>query len=152
MEFIGTWKFHSIGALNHEEKMVYMNATQYIDSPMPYIDESDSEAVEEELNERKKMTGMQVKICDDGNVYMLMPVPDNVSKKELKEFLGESGMCLVDGMLCERPMEWEIRNGELWIDTGITGEALGTEGENWVRAIDDDGYFTYFTMRFEKAE
>lgn len=152
MEFMGMWKFHSIGTPDDDGNMVYMNASQYIESPMPYVDEDDKEAVDDELGERKRMTSMQVKICDDGNVYMLMPVPDGVSNKELKEFLKESGMFLVDGMLCERPMEWEIRNGKLWIDTQITGETMGTEGENWVRAIDDDGYFTYFTMRFEKAE
>jgi len=129
---------------------VFLSADEYMNSPMPYVDENDREAVEDEMRERERMVGMKVKIDDDGNVYMLMPVPDGVSKKELKEFLSESGMRLVDGMLCERPMEWEIRNGELWIDTGITGEVMGNEGENWARALDEDGYFVFFTTRFEK--
>ena len=152
MEFIGKWKFHSVAVWDDEGNTVYMNAEQYLSSPMPYVDENDPEAIEDEMRDRKRIVGMTVKICDDGNVYMLMPVPEGVSKSELKEFLKESGMFLVDGMLCERPMEWEIRNGELWIDTGITGEAMGTEGENWVRAFDGDGYFVFFTTRFEKSE
>lgn len=59
---------------------------------------------------------------------------------------------LVDGMLTERPIDWEMRDGELWFDTGIEGEVLGEKADSWAKAIDEDGYFSFITSRFEKAE
>lgn len=148
MDYTGKWKFHSIGTWDDDGNTVYMNAEEYINSPMQYIDETDSEAVAEELNERKKMTGMKVKICNDGNLYILMPVPEGASKTELEAFLEESGMKLIDGMLSDKPIKWEMINGELMMNMGISGES--ENGESLVKAIDDEGYFVFFTTRFEK--
>ena len=58
---------------------------------------------------------------------------------------------LLDGMMTDRPMAWEDRSGELWYDTGIEGEAFGEKADSWVKAIDEDGYFTFATTRFVKA-
>jgi len=43
---------------------------------MQYIDETYGESVAEKLNERKKMTGMKVKLCNDGCLYVLIPTFD----------------------------------------------------------------------------
>ncbi len=148
MEFTGKWKFHSIAVWDENGNTSYLNAEEYLNSPMPYIDEADEEAVKDELDERKKTVGMQVKINKDGNLYILMPVPEGASKKELKAFLEESGMLLVDGMLCDKPIKWELRDGELWFNPGFAE----SEEDGMIRAIDKDGYFVFFTTRFEKAE
>ena len=40
MDYIGTWVFHSIAAMNDDERgFVYLNAEDYLKSPMPYVDE-----------------------------------------------------------------------------------------------------------------
>ena len=75
MEHVGTWVFHSIGAMNDNDEMVYLSAEEYLNSPMPYVDETDEEAVADELRERGKMVGMQVRICEDGKLYLLSPLP-----------------------------------------------------------------------------
>ena len=55
MDHIGTWVFHSIAAMNDDESgFVYLSAEDYLKSPMPYVDETDEEAVADELRERKK--------------------------------------------------------------------------------------------------
>ena len=41
MIYIGKWRFHSIGVINEAGNLTYMNAEEYINSPMPYIDETD---------------------------------------------------------------------------------------------------------------
>ena len=51
MSYVGRWVFHSIGAVNENDEMVFMNAEEYLASPMPYIDETDEEAVADEMKE-----------------------------------------------------------------------------------------------------
>ena len=58
---------------------------------------------------------------------------------------------LLDGMMTDRPMAWEDRGGELWYDTGIEGEVFGEKADSWVKAIDEDGCFTFATVRFVKT-
>ena len=57
---------------------------------------------------------------------------------------------LVDGMLTDRAIAWEEREGELWYDTGIEGEVFEEKADSWVKAIDKDGYFTFASIRFVK--
>ena len=152
MDYIGTWVFHSIAAMNDDERgFVYLSAEDYLKSPMPYVDETDEEAVADELRERKKMVGMQVKICEDGKLYLLSPLPEGVSQEEVDKAVSAGVITLLDGMMADRPMAWEERGGELWYDTGIEGEAFGEKADSWVKAIDEDGYFTFATTRFVKT-
>ena len=143
MNYIGKWVFDSIGMQDDEKGMIYLNGDEYLASPMPYIDETDEEAVADEINERKKTIGTQVKICEDGKLYFLMPIPDGVSKAELKEVLDTGELMLIDGMLTDKAIAWEERDGELWYDTGMGDDS-------WTKAIDENGFFTFITMKFKK--
>ena len=145
MNYIGKWVFDSIGTLDDEKGMIYLNADEYLTSPMPYIDETDEEAVADEIDERKKTIGMQVKICDDGKLYLLMPVPDGASEAELNEVINTGELMLIDDMLTDKAIAWEERDGELWYDIGIGDDS-------WTKAIDENGYFTIITMRFKKID
>ena len=88
---------------------------------------------------------MQVKICDDGKLYFFMPVPDGVSEAELKEVINTGELMLIDDMLTDKAIAWEERDGELWYDTGIGDDS-------WTKAIDENGFFTFITMRFKKID
>ena len=143
MNHIGIWKFHSIGVVNDEDKLVYLNAEEYINSPMPYIDESDEDAVADEIKERKQMIGACVEVCEDGNLYMLMPLPEGVSKEEVDAVVAAGEISLRNGMICQRPMRWEEH---------IEGEAFGEKVESWVCAIDEEGFFTLMTTRYVKED
>lgn len=151
MKYVGTWVFHSMGVMNDNDELVYLSAEDYLKAPMPYVDESDEEAVADELRERKKMVGMQVKICENGKLYLLSPLPEGVSQAEVDKAVSAGVITLLDGMMAGRPMTWEERVGELWYDTGIEGEIFGEKADSWVKAIDEDGYFTFATTRFVKA-
>lgn len=151
MDYIGNWVFDSIGMLDDEKGLIFLSGDEYLASPMPYIDETDEEAVQDEMNERKKTIGMQVKVCEDGNLYLLMPLPEGVSREEVDKAVSAGVIILLDGMMADRPMAWEERNGELWYDTGIEGEVFGEKADSWVKAIDKDGYFTFATTRFVKV-
>ena len=151
MNYIGKWIFHSIGEFG-DDGIKYMNAEEYLASPMLYIDETDEEAVADELSERKKMIGMEIRVLENGTLYMLMPLPEGVSREEVEEAVRAGEISLYDGMMCERPMKWEERDGALWFDTGIEGEVYGEAADTWVKATDEDGYFNFMTMRFVKGE
>ncbi len=150
MDYIGNWIFDSIGVLDDEKGLIFLSGDEYLDSPMPYIDETDEEAVQDEMNERKKTIGMQVKICDDGKLYLLMPIPEGVSEKELQAATASGRFMLIDGMLTDKAIDWEERVGELWYDTGIEGEVFDEKSDSWVKGIDKDGYFTFASIRFVK--
>ena len=119
---------------------------------MPYIDETDEEAIAEELKERKKTIGMSIKICDDGKLYMLMPLPEGVSQDEIDKAVSAGVIKLVDGAMADEPMNWELRDGAFWFDTGIEGEVYDEKSSSWINPIDENGFFNFMNFRFIKEE
>ena len=151
MNYIGIWKFHSIGVMRDEE-IVYISGEEYLKEPMPHIDETDEEAVADEIRERKIAIAMQIKICEGGKLYLLTPIPEGVPQEEVDSVIASGELMLVDDMLCEHPVDWEERNGELWFDTGIEGEVLGEKADSWAKAINEEGMLELMNIRFAKAD
>ena len=146
MSYVGKWVFHSIGMVNDSDEVVFLSAEEYLKAPMPYIDESDEEAVADELKERRNMVGGQIAVCEDGKLYMLMPLPEGVSKEEVDKAVKAGVIKLYDGMMTDDPKAWEERDGELWLEVG---EGMSEDG--WVKLSDDDGHLLFMTTRYTKA-
>ena len=146
MSYVGKWVFHSIGMVNDSDEVVFLSAEEYLKAPMPYIDESDEEAVADELKERRNMIGGQIAVCEDGKLYMLMPLPEGVSKEEVDKAVKAGVIKLYDGMMTDDPKAWEERDGELWLEVG---EGMSEDG--WVKLSDDDGHLLLMTIRYTKA-
>ena len=147
MSYVGNWVFHSIGMVNDSDEMVFLSAEEYLKAPMTYIDESDEEAVADELKERRNMIGGQIAVCEDGKLYMLMPLPEGVSKEEVDKAVEAGVIKLYDGMITDDPKAWEERDGELWLEVG---EGMSEDG--WVKLSDDDGNLLFMTTRYVRAE
>ena len=147
MSYVGKWVFHSIGMVNDSDEVVFLSAEEYLKAPMPYVDESDEEAVADELKERRKMIGGQIAVCEDGKLYMLMPLPEGVSKEEVDNAVKAGAIKLYDGMMTDDPLAWEERDGELWLEVG---EGMSEDG--WVKLSDDDGNLLFMTTRYVRAE
>ena len=147
MSYVGKWVFHSIGMVNDSDEVVFLSAEEYLKAPMPYIDESDEEAVADELKERRNMIGGQIAVCEDGKLYMLMPLPEGVSEEEVDKAVKAGVIKLYDGMMTDDPKAWEERDGELWLDVG---EGMSEDG--WVKLSDDDGNLLFMTTRYVRAE
>ena len=147
MSYVGKWVFHSIGMVNDSDEVVFLGAEEYLKAPMPYVDESDEEAVADELKERRKMIGGQIAVCEDGKLYMLMPLPEGVSKEEVDKAVKAGVIKLYDGMMTDDPKAWEERDGELWLEVG---EGMSEDG--WVKLSDDDGKLRFMTTRYTKAD
>ncbi len=150
MSYIGKWHFHSIGIRDENMDLIYVKSEEFISSPMPYVDESDEEAIADEIKQRKQIVNSYMEINPDGKLYLLMPVPEGVSDEELNESVKAGYVHLRDGMLCDNAMEWEERDGKLWINSGIEGEAFGEATDPWICASDDDGLISFITTRYEK--
>ncbi len=151
MNYIGKWSFHSFGTLDENDTLVYLSAEEYLKAPMPYVDETDEEAVADELKARNAMIGMQLKICEDGKMYTLVPLPAGVTKEEIDAAVSSGEISLMDGMMVNAPVSWEERDGEFWYDTGIEGEAFGEKTDPWVKGSDENGFINMFTTRFTKS-
>ena len=147
MSYVGKWVFHSIGMVNDSDEVVFLSAEEYLKAPMPYIDESDEEAVADELKERLNMIGGHIAVCEDGKLYMLMPLPEGVSKEEVDKAFKAGVIKLYDGMMTDDPKAWEERDGELWLEVG---EGMSEDG--WVKLSDDDGNLLFMTTRYTKAD
>ena len=147
MSYVGKWVFHSVGMMNENDEMVYMSAEEYLNAPMPYVDETDEEAVADEMKERKQTVAGQLAVCEDGKLYMLMPLPEGVSKEEVDQAVKAGVIKLYDGMMTDDPKAWEERDGALWLEVG---EGMSEDG--WAKISDDDGYLTFATTRYIKAD
>ena len=147
MSYVGKWVFHSIGMVNDSDEVEFLSAEEYLKAPMPYIDESDEEAVADELKERRNMIGGQIAVCEDGKLYMLMPLPEGVSKEEVDKAVKAGVIKLYDGMMTDDPKAWEERDGELWLEVG---EGMSEDG--WAKLSDDDGNLLFMTTRYTKAD
>ena len=147
MSYVGKWVFHSIGMVNDSDEVEFLSSEEYLKAPMPYIDESDEEAVADELKERRNMIGGQIAVCEDGKLYMLMPLPEGVSKEEVDKAVKAGVIKLYDGMMTDDPKAWEERDGELWLEVG---EGMSEDG--WVKLSDDDGNLLFMTTRYVRAE
>ncbi len=144
MSYIGKWIFNSIGVIMDSDEMVYLNSENYLKAPMPYVDETDEEAVADELRERKTMIGMQLEICEDGKMYMLMPFPENITKEEVKSAIDSGEINVREGMMIAGLELWEDREGVLWYTTDLSDDG-------WTKGSDGDFVF-YMTARFVKAD
>ena len=152
MIYTGKWKLHSVMVFDDDNMPFFLTPEEYLDSHMPYIDETDEDAVADELKERRKIIGMSIKICDDGNLYMLAPLPEGVTQAEIDQAVAAGVIKLVDGAISDDPKAWELRDGEFWFDTGIEGEAYDEKVSSWVKPIDENGFFNFMNFRFIKED
>lgn len=147
MSYVGKWVFHSIGTVNDSDEVEFLSAEEYMKAPMPYVDESDEEAVADELKERRQMVGGQIAVCEDGKLYMLMPLPAGVSQEEVDQAVKAGIIQLYDGMITDEPKAWEERDGALWLEVG---EGMSEDG--WVQISEEDGYLRFMTIRYVKSK
>ena len=114
---------------------------RYIRSEL--FDETDEEAVADEMKERQKTVGTILEVCEDGKLYALMPLPEGVSKEEVEEAASAGIIKVRDGMMTDDPFTWEERDGALWVDMG-----MGDDG--FVNFSEEECFLTMFTTRYAK--
>lgn len=86
-------------------------------------------------------------MCEDGKLYMLMPLPAGVSQEEVDQAVKAGIIQLYDGMMTDEPKAWEERDGALWLEVG---EGMSEDG--WVQISEEDGYLRFMTIRYVKSK
>ena len=152
MSYLGKWVLKSVISFDEDFNQVELTPEEYINSPMSYIDETDEEAVRDEIRQRKSMVAMQLKVCEDGKFYSYTPIPEGVSQEEVDRAVAAGVIKLVDGAMADEPKNWELRDGEFWFDTGIEGEVYDEKVSSWVNPIDENGFFNFMNFRFIKED
>ena len=152
MDYMGIWKLHSVMTYDDNDMPLYLTPEEYLSSPMPYVDESDEEAVADEMRERRRMADTFIKICEDGKLYMMMPLPDGVSQAVIDKAVAAGVIKVVDGAIADEPKCWELRDGKFCYDTGIEGEVYDEKVGSWVSPIDENGFFNFINFRFIKED
>ncbi len=139
MDVIGTWKVKAAQMFDAATmSLVEKNAEDVLADPS--IDESD-----------KKIFASKFVFKDDGFVYTAFPIPDDMPKEEIDEYLESGEGWLVDGMLGIERKEWKEVDGKVKFNTGTKGEVLGEAIDPWMDiAVNDDGSIKFFTYTLVK--
>jgi len=152
MDYTGRWIFDSIGIRDDDMNLIYVNAEEYLKSPLPaYIDANDEFEVASEIRERKAMIAVVLDVKPDGKVYIYTAIPEDATQEQIDAAIAAGEITIVDGMIGGDSSDWEDRNGEMWINSGIEGEAFGEATDPWIKVSSDDGYLDYMNIRFKKA-
>ena len=131
MNYTGKWIFHSTGSFGHEGGMVYLNAEEYLKDAENCVD-ADDDAFADEMKERRNIVESSVEVLEDGTLYLLVPIPADVSKEELDEAVEAGEIAIRNGMIAQGPIGWEEREDELWLaleDMSEDGFVKATDGE-----------------------
>ena len=144
MSYIGTWKFHSIASFDDDGGVTYLGREEYLASPMPYVDTEDEDAVADEMKQRKQMSGSALEVCEDGTLYMLMPLPEGVSLAEAEAAAAAGVISLRGGMITQDPMKWEEREGEFYLDFNLGGDEP--------TKVSEGGFIHIMSMRYAKEQ
>ncbi len=145
MNYVGTWVFHSVGARDDDCNLIYLDADAYLNSPMPYVDEEDPEAVADEIKDRKNMIGSRLRVAEDGKLYQLMAIPEGVSQEEVDAAVAAGEFTLMDGMLCAGAVRWEQRGDDLWAEFGMSEDG-------WDKISDEEGFLNVLICRYVKQD
>lgn len=144
MNYAGKWVFHSVITFNEENEKIMMSPEEYLNSPMEYIDETDPEAVADELRERNQLIRSQVAVTEDGKLYMLMPIPEGVTQEQVDAAVESGEINLYDGMLTEDATPCVERDGQLWAN--FSGEEDG-----FTQISCDDGCISLMNFKYTRA-
>lgn len=101
----------------------------------------------------KKMLACKFIFKDDGFVYTAFPIPDDMPKEEIDEYIASGEGWLVDGMLGIERKEWKEEDGKFRFNSGTKGEVMGEAIDPWMEIKqNDDGSIKFFTYTLVRDE
>ena len=141
MKYSGTWKIKTAQTFDKATfKMV----------EKPVEDILADESID---NDEKKMLACKFIFKDDGYIYTAMPIPEDMPKEEIDEYISSGEGWLVDEMLGIERKEWKEQDGKVSFNTGTKGEVLGEAVDPWMEIPQaEDGSIKYFTYTLVKAD
>lgn len=149
MSIAGDYKFHSMMSFDDEEGAKYLTIEELLQKPVP--EGTDPEEAEDNRKELLSMTNMLLRICEDGTLKVMSPIPEEVSQEELDAAIASGEVFVEDGYIYDKVQKWEDRDGVIYYDTGIEGEIFGEKADPWDKLFDDEGLADMMFMKFKKV-
>ena len=120
---------------------------------MDWVKAEDYLAQDDLDREMAEMLKYQVLFEEDGSFGFLMPMPEDLSQKELDEALTAGEFELRDGMLLVDKHHWKVENGKNLADTGHEAEVMGEKVGPWEELKESDAKTIELRrFRLRKAE
>lgn len=134
MDVLGTWKIKAAQTFDAATmKLVERNVEDIL------ADQSIG-------NDEKKMLASKFAFKDDGYLYTLFPIPEDMPKEEIDEYIASGEAWLVDGQLAIEKKEWKEVDGKVKFNSGTKGEVLGEAIDPWMEITEnEDGSIKLFT-------
>ena len=98
---------------------------------MDWVKAEDHLAQDDLDREMAAMLKYQVLFEENGNFGFLMPIPEDLSQKEIDEALASGEFELKDGMILVDKHHWKVENGKNMADIGHEGEVMGEKVGPW---------------------
>ena len=73
-----------------------------------------------------------------------MPLPEGVPQEEVDAAVKAGAIKVREGMMTDEPYDWQERDGELWVNMGMSEELQQFSG--------DGEFLTMVTTRFERLQ
>lgn len=140
MNLTGKWQIAELLQFDDEKGMVWTKVSDLLAR-----EDADSETL---------MLAKTVALFEeDGNLFLMSPIPEDVSQEEINEAVAAGEIQLKDGKMITGQNHWKVENGKLMADTGAEGEVLGEQVGPWEEIKELDGNIIEMTMfRFQKVE
>ncbi len=139
MNLVGKWKVCQMMSFDSESgSLVYKT--------------KDELSAQGDENEALRMFGTLVEFTEDGEVIMLLPIPEGVSQEQIDEAVKSGKAEIRDGMIAMEKKAWKEEDGKYFYDSGTKGEVLGKPVSPWVELTIEDGLLVIPMMKLEKVE
>ncbi len=148
MSYVGLWKFGSVSALDENDQWVSLDAEQYMARP---INSTDEDMIDHEKQTRQNVINTMMDVCEDGKIYVLLPIPEHVTKEMIDEAVSSGKVTIRGDLMVMGSYDWEDRDGVLYFDTGIEGEVVGEKVSSWAKGSDDDGNLKLLFTKYVRA-
>lgn len=140
MNLTGKWQIAEILQFDDEKGMVWTKVSDLL--------------AREDTDDDTLMLAKTIALFEkDGNLFLMSPIPEDVSQEEINEAVAAGEIQLKDGKMITGQNHWKVENGKLMADTGAEGEVLGEQVGPWEEIKELDGNIIEMTMfRFQKVE
>lgn len=139
MEIKGLWKLKEVMTFNEKFERLWRNVEDVINDET--TEESD-----------KRMLSTMVEFTDDGQLLMMMPVPEGTPQEQIDQALASGELELNEnGMMIYEKHPYKTEDGKISYDTGAKVEVLGERVSSWDEIKINGDMIQLMMYRFVKA-
>lgn len=139
MDIKGFWKIKEAMTFNEKFERLWRDVADIIN------DESTDD-------ETKEMLSTVAEFTDDGQLLLMMPIPEGASKEEIDEAVASGELELHEnGMMIYEKHPYKVEDGKITYDTGAKAEVFGEKISSWDEIKTDGDVIQLLMYRLIRA-